>query len=62
MRIGQVSVVDWRDGPAFDLFDIAAVADPFRPERRQTFGDFDALIGVTPRTAGIVNADRLVLL
>ena len=38
VRIGEVSIIDRRDGASFDFFHIAAVANPFRAQRRQAFG------------------------
>ena len=60
MLLGEVSIIDRRYLATDDFFYIAAVANPFRAQRRQTFGDIDMLIGVAPRAAGVVNADRLV--
>ena len=42
--------------------DIAAVVDPFCAQQRQAFGDIDMLIGIAPRTARVVNANRFISL
>src|SRR5947208_14812182 len=66
MRNGQITIINWRDGPSFDLFDIAAITDPFRAQRRQALFNDPSRIGSTaefriaPGTARVVNADRLV--
>jgi hypothetical protein len=49
-----------RNGPPFDFFDIAAIADPFRPQPRQSTRNVDIHIQVTPRAARVVNAHRFV--
>ena len=60
VRNGQVSIVDRRDRAPGGLFHIAAVANPFCPQCRQAFRYIDMLIGIAPRAARVVNADRLI--
>src|SRR5207253_9429421 len=56
----QISVINGTNGPSLDLFDIAAGANPFRPQRQQTARNIDIYIWITPWTTRIVNAHRLV--
>ena len=58
--IREVSIIDRRHLSPFDFFDIAAIPDPFRAERRQSFFNIAVEIGIAPWAAGVVNADRFV--
>ncbi len=60
VRSGEIAIIDRRDGATVDFLHIAAVANPFGAQRRQAFGYIDLLIGVAPRAARVVDADRLV--
>ena len=42
-------------------FNIAAIADPFRAQRRKSLRNIAVKIGIAPRAARVVNADRLVV-
>jgi len=45
----------------FDFFHISALADPFRAQRRKSLRNIAVKSGVTPRSARVVNAHRLVV-
>src|SRR5437588_7763568 len=60
MLLGQISVVLRTNGASFDFFDIAAITDPFRTQRRQAVFDVATETRIAPGTAGVVNAHRLV--
>ena len=62
MFLGKVAIVDWPNESSLDLFHIAAVANPFRAQRRQTSFDIAVKFRVAPRPTGVVNTRRLVKL
>src|SRR5437899_5954162 len=60
MRNGEIAIINWRDGPSFDFFDIAARENPVPAQWRQALFNVAIETRLAPRTAGVVNADRLV--
>ncbi len=60
MRLGKVAIVDRRNFAPFDFLNIAAGADPIGAQRGKSLIHVDLLIGIAPRSAGVVNADRFV--
>ncbi len=60
MFFGKIPVINRLDFSSLDFFDIAAVADPFRAQRRQTARNIDIYVRIAPRAARVVNADRFV--
>src|SRR5206468_9169609 len=60
MFLGEKAVVNGLEFASFDFFDIAARANPFRAQLRQTACHIDICISIAPRTARIVNTHRLV--
>src|SRR5450432_1584535 len=60
MLLGKVSIIDRRYLAADGFFHIAAGTNPFCPQCRQAFGYSDVQIRIAPRTARVVNTNRLV--
>ena len=58
----EVAVVLRLDLAAFVLGDVPSPCDPFGAQRREALRGIGRLIGVAPRSAAIVNADRFVRL
>src|SRR5947209_18689783 len=60
MRNGEITIINWRDGPSFDLFHVAARENPVPTQGWKPFNWVKRHARLAPRTAGVVNADRLV--
>src|SRR2546430_1476512 len=60
MRNGEIAVINWRDGPSFDFFHVAARENPAPTHGRKPFNWVKRHAWIAPRTAGVVNADRLI--
>src|SRR5207253_10090149 len=58
----QIAIVRRRDRATRNGFHIAAGTDPFGAQRRQTLRNIAVKIRIAPRSAGVVNAHRLVYL
>src|SRR6266480_18516 len=58
----QIPVIARHDRSARDLFNVATRANPGRSQWRQTFFNLTIETVVAPRTAGVINAHRLVRL
>src|SRR4030095_16209841 len=58
--LGQISIIDRPNDSPFVFFHVAASANPFRAQRRQTLFDIAVKIGIGPWAARVVNAHRLV--
>src|SRR5262245_33095792 len=62
VSIGEIAVILRADGSAFNLFDISALANPLRAQGGQALLDVALKIGISPWTAGVVDAHWLVRL
>ena len=62
MLFREIAVINRRDLPAFDFFDIAAVTNPFLPQCRQALLNITLKIWIAPRAAGVLNTHRLIAL
>src|SRR5436305_8681914 len=60
MRNGEITIINWRDGPSFDLFHVAARENPVSTQGWKPFNWVKRHARLAPRTAGVVNADWLV--
>src|SRR6266404_5127969 len=60
MRNGEITIINWRDGPSFDLFHVVARENPVPTQGRKPFNRVKRHAWIAPRTAGVVNADRFV--
>src|SRR5882724_5495441 len=60
MRFREVSIIDRLYRATDDFFHVSAIANPFCTQRWQTLFDVAGEVRITPRTAGVVNAHRLV--
>jgi len=60
MRFGKIAVILRRNGSSLDFFYVAAIANPFRAQWRQTLRNIAVKIGVAPGTACVVHAHRFV--
>src|SRR5262249_1423978 len=60
MRVGEPAIINRLNLAAFGFFNVAAVADPLGAQRRKSSRDIAVKIGITPWTAGVVNAHRLL--
>src|SRR5439155_21731699 len=58
----QIPVIARHDRSASDLFNVATRANPGRSQWRQTFFNLTIETVVAPRTAGVINAHRVVRL
>ena len=62
MLLGQVTVIDRVRESSAGFLHVPAVANPLRPKRRQAIFHAAFELRITPRPAGVINANRFVYL
>ena len=62
MLFRKIAIVDRPNDTTLDLFNIAAVANPFARNAGRPCCNIDMLIRIAPRAARVVNAHRFVRL
>ena len=62
MLFRKIAIVDWPNDTTLDLFNVAAVANPFCAQRRQTVCNIDMLIRIAPWTTRVVDVHWFVRL